>query len=1583
MTAGTEGAADRRRRLLEQRRRQAGLAAAPTGRGPGPRDPGAPVPLSAAQERMWVQQRLHPCSAAYNVALRVELHGPLVVDALRAAFTGLVDRHEVLRSTVDESTDGTPRVRIHPAEAVAMPLVDLSGRPDTEVDDLAARAAAGVYDLATDTPMRLTLVRCSAEHHVLLLVVHHIAWDGMTWNAICADVGALYRHALGDGEAPAPLPLQYADFAAWQRGAHGTARQDAQLEHWRRALTPLPEQLDLPTDRPLPAEPSDRGGRLSRVLDPRLVDGIAELGRASGRTPFMIVLAGSAALLHRHTGATDVPIGTATMNRDHPDLERLVGNFGNNLVLRLDLTGRPAFRELLARVARTAVEGFAHQDLPFDRLVTDLRPPRVRGRNPLYSVMLLFLTRGLQGLDLPGITSAFRGIATGTTQFDLSLEAFLTGRRLEVEATYSTDLFDEPTVATLLERLERLLAAAVADPDRPVAELELLTDADRTRLAVLDQDDPDPHPAPTLAAAFAAQVRRTPHSVAVALGPQRLTYAELDARANRLARLLIARGAGPDHPVALVLPRTPDLLVGILATLAAGAAYLPLDPDLPADRMRSVLTDAAPVAVVTTTDLAPLPWQESHLQDGTGPESGFPATRPVVVALDEARVVAEMAGHDPGPVTDAHRTRALRAADAAYVIYTSGSTGAPKGVVVEHRNVLALLAAADGPVGYRSDDVWTLFHSAAFDFSVWEVWGALAHGGRVQIVPREVTRSPEDLADLLVDAGVTVLSQTPSAFAGTAPAVLRARARGRRAPLRAVVFGGEALDPSTLGEWFAAHGPGGPRMVNMYGITETTVHVTAVTLDAQDVASPRSAIGRGLPGFRTHVLDAALQPVPPGAVGELYLGGPQVTRGYLSRAGLTATRFVADPFTAGGRLYRSGDTARLRDGRLEYVGRVDDQVKVRGFRIEPAEIVAALLEHPGIERAVVVRRDVGGGSLAAYVVPDGPVGELPVDDVRAHLRARLPEHMVPAAVVPVEAIPVTANGKLDRTALPAPGAPVGHRSRAATGPGETVLTELFAQVLGLDEVGPEDSFFELGGDSILSIRVVALARERGLLLRSADVFDHRTAAGVAAVARPLDPAATAPDASGTGDVPLTPIVGWLLERGGPLRGFAQSVVLRVPAGLDEAFLLAAVQGLLDRHDLLRARWVDGEPPGLVVAPPGAVAASTVTRRVAWDGAAGAVAAARSAAAGIDPATDPLFQVVWLDGAAEGRLVLAAHHLCVDGVSWRILAEDLDAALTGSAVPAPVGTSFRAWAAGLAAEAAGAARRAELADWLAVLAPGDRRIGGRALDPTRDVHATVVDTTVEVPVEVSEAVLGPVPTAYFAGPDEVLLAAFALALLRGPGPGALVVDLEGHGREETLVPGADLARTVGWFTAIHPVRLDLTGLDLDAAATGGAALAAVLKRVKEQRRALPDRGRGFGLLRHLDADARNRLRAQPAPAVRFNYLGRFDLPGAAPVDGGFGGLAVSVDPAVPATHALDVNVVAERTPDGRRLVAVWSAPAGVLAPREVGALAGAWVEALGALARDHGGGGHTPSDLTISGVDQARIDRLEQLFRAGR
>ncbi|MEV4440247.1 amino acid adenylation domain-containing protein, partial [Streptomyces sp. NPDC049577] len=1047
--------------------------------------------------------------------------------------------------------------------------------------------------------------------------------------------------------------------------------------------------------------------------------------------------------------------------------------------------------------------------------------------------------------------------------------------------------------------------------------------------------------------------------------------------ANRLARRLAARGAGPERYVAVALERSADLVTALLAVVKTGAAYVPLDPHYPADRLAYMLTDARPEIVVATAATA----------------SAVPATDVPVLVLDAPDTAAALAAAGPAALTDADRTTPLSPDHPAYVIYTSGSTGRPKGVVVPHRNVVRLFTATEHWFGFGPDDVWTLFHSYAFDFSVWELWGPLLYGGRLVVVPHAVSRSPEDFLDLLARERVTVLNQTPSAFyqlmhadaetGGTEPLALRY-----------VVFGGEALDLGRLAPWYARH-PGAV-LVNMYGITETTVHVSHLALDPAGTAGQtRSLIGRAIPDLRIYVLDGCLRPVPAGELGEMYVAGAGLARGYLGRPDLTADRFVADPFgEPGTRMYRTGDLARWQPGGgLEYLGRADHQVKIRGFRIELGEIESVLSAQPGVASgAVVVREDRPGDKrLVAYVVP-APGAAPDADALRAGLGATLPGHMVPSAFVTLAALPLTANGKLDTKALPAPGVTgTGDTGRAPRTGREELLCGLFAEVLGAERVGVEDSFFDLGGDSIMSIQLVSAARRAGLGIASRDVFRMRTPAALAEAATDLatgpgaDAGGTAePAEAGTGLVPLTPVMCWALEHGGPIDGYNQSMVLRVPAALTGPQLTAALRTLLDHHDALRARLLDD---ALEIRPAGAVDAAPLVRRVDAEGLdesgldALVGAEGRAALGRLAPRDGVVLQAVWLDRGPrlQGRLLLVVHHLVVDGVSWRVLAPDLahawEAAAAGRAPRLePVGTSLRTWARRLTEAAADPALAAELPYWHEVLAGPDPLLGTRPLDPARDVLETAGRLTLRLPAEVTEALLTTVPAAFHAEVNDVLLAAFALAHQQWRGRPALL-DLEGHGRVEETVPGSDLSRTVGWFTSLHPVRLD--------AGAGTDDPGAALKRIKEQLRAVPGKGIGYGLLRHLGAEAAE-LAGHPAPQIGFNYLGRFVAPGGQDADwtvvpriedGIPGG-----GPRMPLAHALELNALAQDGPDGPELVAHWSWASGLLDAGDVEELAAAWFAALRAVAAEGsrpGAGGRTPSDVPLAGLTQQEIELLER------
>ncbi|MDW4897352.1 amino acid adenylation domain-containing protein [Streptomyces californicus] len=1088
-------------------RTRAGAALASVPLSPVPRT--GPLPLSPAQQRLWFLHRLEGPSPTYNIPLVLSVNGPLDRDALQLALHDLAERHETLRTVypptdnasgaaADGGADDSPRQHILPADdPAARPVLRLA-EPGSDLTE----AVRYRFDLATEPPLRTVLFSESPDHHTLLLLLHHIAGDGASTTPLARDLATAYT-ARAQGRAPefAPLAGQYVDHAARLQSLLGspaepTALAETQLAHWRQALAGLPDQLELPTDRPRPPVATSAGDTVPFALDATAHEALRRLARAHGATVFMTVQAGLAALLTRHGCGTDIPLGTPVAGRDDDATAGLVGFFTNTVVLRTDTSGDPAFGDLLDRVRATTLAAYEHDALPFDHLVEALNPPRSLSRHPLFQVMLAWQSIADGPVPLgPETVARLTAVPSGTAKFDLTLNAGeLPGGGIGGFLEFRTDLFDRSTAQALADRLARLLTAAAGHPETPVGLLPVLGDDEVHRALVEANGVPEDRPVPlTLAEVYGVAARRHPERTAVSCGDETLTYAELSSRAQSLARLLAARGIGPGSIVALALPRSPDLVAGLLAVSLAGAAYLPMDPDYPADRLAYMLEDARPAALITDAATA-----------GTLPAHELP-----LITVDEAR------GFPDGPLGQADRTRPLTPQDPAYVIYTSGSTGRPKGVVVTQHNVTRLLTATEHWFSFGPEDVWTLFHSYAFDFSVWELWGALLYGGRVVVVPYTTSRDPHAFLRLLADERVTVLNQTPSAFYQLAAA--DREAPGHELALRYVVFGGEALELGRLADWYTRHHENAPTLVNMYGITETTVHVSYLALDRATAASAvSSTIGVNIPDLRVYVLDDRLQPVPPGVTGEMYVAGEGVALGYLGRPDLTAGRFVADPFAhlfgeSGSRMYRSGDLARRRaDGTLEYFGRGDQQVKIRGFRIELGEVEAVLADHPEVsDVAVVVREDMPGDKrLVGYVVP-APDTEPAPAALREHAAAALPVHMVPSAVVVLERLPLTGNGKLDRKALPAPGVSVTAGGRAPRTVREEQLCSVFAEVLGLPSAGVEDNFFDLGGHSLLAVRLAGRIRSAfGVEVSIGTVFQAPTPAALDAaldVSREEDP----------------------------------------------------------------------------------------------------------------------------------------------------------------------------------------------------------------------------------------------------------------------------------------------------------------------------------------------------------------------------------------------------------------------------------------------------------------------------------------------
>ncbi|MEU8806242.1 amino acid adenylation domain-containing protein [Streptomyces violaceoruber] len=1096
------------------------------------------VPLSYGQRRLWLIDQLEGPSATYNIPVSVRLAGDVDTAALDRAFRDVLGRHEVLR-TVFPAVDGEPHQRIFEADRLDWALV-VEEVTAAELDAAVAAAEAHTFDLARDVPIRAWLFRVDGGDSVLVVVIHHIAGDGWSWAPMARDVTLAYT-ARCAGRAPEwePLPVQYADYALWQRELLGDATDpdslmSRQVAYWRETLAGIPEELALPFDHARPAVVGHQGHRARLEIPAEVHIRLAELARAEGVTMFMVLQGALAVLLSRLGAGDDIPIGSALAGRTDEALDDLAGYFVNTFVLRTDLSGDPTFREVLGRVRDAGLGAFAHPDVPFEKLVEELSPARSMARHPLFQVMLLLENTADAVLDLPG-----SGTGPGTGQggapqspddpqspkdvqspndaqstddvqssddprdrvepavvkFDLDLNLVeLFGEKGAPEGLRGTvvaaaDLFEPESVIRLIERYVRVLTLLSGAPETRLGAVDLLDTAERRRVLSDWNDTAAEVPHTTVVELFRRQVVRTPDRTALAAGETELTYAELGARANRLARYLIDQGVGPESVVAVVFERTVDLVVSLLAVLKAGAAYLPIDPHYPADRIAYVIADSGAVCLLTGASM-----RERLHEFELGADR---RTAPPVVILDDPAVVESLSGYADRDVEDGERTAALHPEHPMWVIYTSGSTGRPKGVLVEHRAIVNFLMSMQDMFGLGADDRLLAVSTHGCDMAGFEFYLPLLNGTRLDLAAQEDVLDPWALREVIRSTGATVVHATPSLWRGLA-------ADGEDpvdwTGIRAMI-GAEAL-PADLARTLLAKTP---TLTNLYGPTETTVWSTAKELRGQDADA--TSIGTPIANTQVYVLDDTLAPVAPGVAGELYIGGRGLARGYLGKPGLTAGRFVACPFGAGGeRMYRTGDVVRwTADGELQYVGRSDDQVKVRGFRVELGEIEALLATHPSVAQAVVlVREDTPGDQrLVAYLVPNRDIDADAVDSLgkaaRAIAQDRLPGYMVPSAVLVVDRLPLMPNGKLDRKALPRPdstGTAQESDANWAVTSFETNVCAAFAEVLGVESVGVDDDFFALGGHSLLAVRLVERLKQRGVSIVVRDLFAAPTAAGL-------------------------------------------------------------------------------------------------------------------------------------------------------------------------------------------------------------------------------------------------------------------------------------------------------------------------------------------------------------------------------------------------------------------------------------------------------------------------------------------------------
>ena len=1504
---------------------------------------------------------------------QIVVHLPEKIDArrLEKAWQWLVGRHDVLRTKFIWEGNETQQ-EILPEVAVLFVVHENRGLSKKDQRErlnefLQADRVRG-FDLSEAPMLRLTLFQWCDESFSLVWTFHHALLDGRSYPVLLREVFEAYAELKTGAVSERPEPFPYRRYIEWLQEENF----DAAEGFWKKQLTGFTAATPLVVDQQsAPAAEVYQQGEAWEQIDAKVTSALRKLATTHDLTLNAVVMGAWAILLHKYSREEDIVFAATRAARKSsvPNADETVGLFINTVPVRVQIKDDDAVISVFKDIRKLWLEIRPYEHTPLARVKAASQVPPSQ---PLFETLFVFENYRLDTMmrALGGEWAKRQVELHELTNFPITLAAY-GGKELAFKIEFDRRRLAEATIRRLLRHLRKLLEDIAQNPDASVGTVRLLTEAERKELvdeynpaaqARADSDLPMDGGA-TLHQLFEQRVSRRPEAVALTCDGVSLTYAEVNARANCIARRLIEYGVKPETLVGLCLDRTNEIVIAILAILKSGGAYLPIDLAYPPERLAFMLEDAQAPVLLTQRELT----------------SKLPATKARVLCIED---VLETSSSDRAD--EANLPPTSNPENLAYVIYTSGTTGKPKGSLITHRNVARLFPATENWYRFNEQDSWTLFHSCAFDFSVWEIWGALLYGGRVVVVPFLVSRSPEAFYELLAREKVTVLNQTPSAFRQLIQAEESVGQKGLA--LRYVIFGGEALEMQSLRPWFERHGDERPRLINMYGITETTVHVTYRPLSKNDLNSG-SVIGVPIPDLQIYILDENGQLVPIGVPGEMHVGGEGLARGYLRRPELTQQRFIPNHVTGreGARLYKTGDLARFLPGHdIEYLGRIDHQVKIRGFRIELGEIESVLLQHPAVRSAVAMAREDEPGvkRLAAYVVTSQPTPEVSV--LREHLKRKVPDYMVPAAFVFLDALPLTASGKVDRKALPVPESQRPELTRryvAPRTPAEKTLSAVWSKALRVENVGIEDNFFELGGDSILSIQIISAARREGLKLTPKLLFSNQTIASLAGVAGVAESENTSA-VEAAGEVPLTPIAKWFFGQNlEDLHHYNQAFLFTVAENLARGVLEQALAELSRHHDALRLRAAQENGcwkmfySGSSERPP--LEWMDISKLSEAEQRAAVEATSAKQQANLNIQDGPVWRVVYfnLGDGRPSRLLFVVHHLAVDGISWRPLLEDLETAYQQlkskrkAALPAKT-ASYKTWAERLRTLAESASLKQESPYWAAVTEPSAvtealKPLAMDAAAANTEGHAKKVTVTLDE--DATRALLQTVPAAYNTQINDVLLTALGRAWAKWTGSRTLYTNLEGHGREN-LFEDVDVSRTVGWFTSIFPVRLELndSGENWQPGET--------LKSVKEQLRRIPQRGVGYGILRYLSGEPA--LQSRPEPAMVFNYLGQFDRAVA-----GSKLLCFATENSGPwhspkqkRRHVLEINslVMNDRMKFG------FTYSPGLRDEKKIQEFADRFLNALReviAHCRLPDAGGRTPSDFPLARLDQASLDRL--------
>ena len=1506
------------------------------------------LPLSFAQQRMWFLYQMDSQNPAYNECPAIRLTGNLNIDILEQSLNAIIQRHEILRTTFP-MVEGKPIQKIAPFLKVNLLKVELKDLPIEKVEEIVAQELQKPFDLTQSPLLRFTLFDLGYEDYILVPVIHHIIIDGWSKGILFKELSSFYQALLSNSTASLPkLPIQYADFAVWQRQWLQGEVLANQLNYWKKQLAAAPPLLELPTDKPRPPIPSFRGSSICFKIDSDVTEKLKSLSQKSGVTLFMTLLATLNTLLFRYSSQKDILVGTPTANRNRQEIEPLIGFFVNTLVMRNSLEGNLSFSELLQQVRNVVLESYANQDVPFEQVVDGLQIERSLSYNPLFQVMFALQNTPLTALDLPGLRAKSMAVENVRVKFDLTLilEEIETeqGTYLEGYWEYNGDLYTAERITRLMGHFQTLLKGIVTNPQQKVGELPLLTDPEKQQILVEWNQTQVPYrDHQCIHQLFEEQVAKNPDAVAVIYEQESLTYQQLNQKANQLAHYLQSLGIKTEELVGICLERSPLIIIGILGILKAGAAYLPLDPSYPPNRLIYMVEDSG-VSVVLTQEKLANTLQLENLQK---------------VYLDQDWPIISQQSSDP-PVSE------TQAKNLAYVIYTSGSTGKPKGVLLAHKGVCNLATQQRKIFNIKAQSRVLQFASFSFDASVWEIFMALGSGATLVMGDSDSLLPGENLLNLLKKQKITIATLPPSALAVMPTDELP--------DLQSLIVAGESSSADLLKKWCQNR-----HVFNAYGPTESTVCTTiALIKDPQE----KPPIGKPLGNFQVYILDPCLNPVPIGINGELYIGGEGLAKGYLGQPELTNSKFISNPFNddPASRLYKTGDIVRyLADGNIDFMGRIDHQIKIRGFRIELGEIETVLSQHPQVQEGIVIAREdeLGVKRLSAYVIP--VTQQLTRQELRQFLQDKLPNYMVPAFLMLLDSFPLTPNGKVDRRALPIPEIDL-HELENYIAPStdtETILAQIWQSVLGRERISIHDNFFELGGDSIIGIQIVAKANQAGLGITPKQLFSHQTIAQLATVTEKAPVTQIMQDLV-SGQVPLTPIQQWFFEQNLPeLHHFNQSVFLEVPAHLQPDLLKPAIAKLLYHHDALRLRFVhkqgqwqqyhsdDWESFGFEVMDLSPMSSGEQLTTMAE------ISEAQQRSLNLEKG--PLISVVFFQLGDAGRLLIIIHHLVVDGVSWRIFLEDLLTSYhqleTGKPLELPLKTSsFKHWAEEIQNYAQNPEHKSYLDYWLKQDFPS---IPHLPLDYQTDIksntvaHARTVSFTLGE--EQTRLLLQDVPQAYNTQINDVLLTALVQAFARWTGFCDLVIDIEGHGREN-VINSLSLSRTIGWFTSIFPVILTLKNIDHPGEC---------LKSVKEQLRQIPNRGVDYGIGYYLNPDLtiQSRLRSYPKPEISFNYLGQFTRPQIGSVDWKFSKEASGSihSPLGQRCHLIAINGLVV---DGK-LEMEWQYSENFHQKTTIENLANAYQESLEILINHclSGDGGYTPSDFPDADLNQAELDEL--------